>query len=140
MDVIRLTDPDKYPGEGLLGEILGDSFPVYEAVMNSVTGIEYGLEPLWRFYNDGKAWLCKVVFKKKTIFWLSVWDGYFKVAFYFNERHCAGIRELDIDPGITDALSVAKPFGTLYPVVLEMRKKEQISDLLILADYKKRLR
>ncbi|PKP08994.1 MAG: hypothetical protein CVU09_13085 [Bacteroidetes bacterium HGW-Bacteroidetes-4] len=36
----------------------------------------------WRYYNDGKAWLCKVSYKKKTVFWLSVWEAYFKVAFY----------------------------------------------------------
>lgn len=135
-----LTDPNIPPTGQLLDEILRESYPVYEAVIASVTGPGYGLEPQWRYYNDGKAWLCKMVFKKKTIFWLSVWDGFFKAGFYFVERHLHGIGELDVDPEIKKALAEAKPFGTLFPVTLEMKKKEQIRDLLRLIEYKKKLK
>ncbi|HJG22377.1 MAG TPA: DUF3788 domain-containing protein [Enterococcus durans] len=49
----------------------------------------------WRFYNDGKAWLSKGEDKwttsrgsqkVKPIFWLSIWDGFFKVSFHFPEK------------------------------------------------------
>lgn len=65
---------------------------------------------------------------------------FFKAGFYFLERHLQGIGELEIDPGLKDALSKATPFGTLYPVTLEMRKTEQIGDLLCLIEYKKKLK
>jgi len=96
--------------------------------------------PEWRYYNDGKAWLCKVVFKKKTIFWLSVWDGFFKTGFYFVERHCPGIHELEIDESIKQNLRLAKPSGTLYPVGLVLNREEQIPDLLKIIEYKKNLK
>lgn len=60
------------------------------------------INQLWAI-SDGKAWLCKVVFKKKTGFWLSVWDGFFKAGFYFVERHCPGIHELEIDDSIINS-------------------------------------
>lgn len=135
-----LNDPGIPPSEELLKSLLGASYHAYDEMMKAITAAEYGLTPEWRFYNDGKAWLCKVVFKKKTVFWLSVWDGFFKAGFYFVERHCPGIGELGIDPGITEALSEVKPFGTMYPVTLEMRRKEQIGDLLRLVEYKKKLK
>ena len=50
----------------------------------------------WRYYNDGKAWLCKVVNKKKTVFWLSIWEHYFKTSFYFTEKHLESIDALNI--------------------------------------------
>jgi len=140
MDKPLLNNPEIPPSDELLKKILGGTFRVYEEMLKTITAGEYGLTPEWRYYNDGKAWLCKMVFKKKTVFWLSVWNGYFKAGFYILERHCTGIGELDIDPGIKEALSKEKPFGTLYPVTLEMRKKEQIKDLLTLIDYKKKLK
>jgi len=106
----------------------------------AITGVPCGLVPEWRYYNDGKAWLCKAVFKKKTIFWLSVWDGFFKAGFYFVERHCPGIYELAVDDSIKQELKKAKPFGTLYPVGLTISKSEQINDLLALIQYKKGLK
>lgn len=48
--------------------------------------------------------------------------------------------ELDIDPEVRKTLKEAKPFGTLYPVTLEMKRKEQIGDLLSLIEYKKKLK
>ena len=140
MEKPLLNDPAQPPTDELLGKILNESYPVYVAMIDEVTSPGCGLEPMWRYYNDGKSWLCKMVFKKKTVFWLSVWDGFFKAGFYFLERHLQGIGELDIDPGIREALSKAKPSGTLYPVTLEMRKKEQIGDLLRLIEYRKKLK
>lgn len=140
MEKIMLTDPGIPPTAELLGKILAGSYPAYEAMMAAVTAPECGLEAQWRWYKDGKSWLCKMVFKKKTIFWLSVWDGFFKTGFYFLERHLQGIMELDIDPELKAALSKARPFGTLYPVTLEMRGKEQTGDLLRLTEYKKKVK
>jgi len=140
MDKPLLNDPAISPSPEVLQNVLGTSFPVYEKTMAAITGDPYGLVPEWRYYNDGKAWLCKVVFKKKTIFWLSVWDGFFKTGFYFVERHCPGIHELEIDESIKQELRMAKPFGTLYPVGLVMHQEEQIPDLLKIIEYKKNLK
>lgn len=140
MEKPLLTDPSVFPSPEVLQEVLGDSYQVFEKTLAVISADPYGLVPEWRYYNDGKAWLCKMVFKKKTVFWLSVWDGYFKAGFYFVERHLPGIGELDIDPTIKEALSVAKPFGTLYPVTLNISTSEQIKDLPALIRYKKGLK
>ena len=79
-------------------------------------------------------------YKKKTVFWLSVWDGYFKAGFYFVARHCPGILELDIDKSIKEDFTSKKSIGTLFPLAIEMRRKEQVKDLLMVIDYKKSLK
>jgi len=140
MDKPSLNDPAVPPSPEVLQNVLGMGFPVYEKTMAVITANPYGLVPEWRYYNDGKAWLCKVVFKKKTIFWLSVWDGFFKTGFYFVERHCPGIHELEIDESIKQNLRLAKPSGTLNPVGLVLNREEQIPDLLKIIEYKKDLK
>ena len=140
MEKPLLNDPGTPPSEDLLKDLLKTVYPVYEEMLEVITGAEYGLAPQWSYYKDGKAWLCKVGFKKKTVFWLSVWDGYFKAGFYFVERHCPGVLELDIDEGIREDFKSKKPFGTLFPLTLEIRKKEQIRDLLTVIIYKKSLK
>jgi len=140
MDKPLLTDPAVPPSPEVLQDALGASYPVYEKVLAIITGDSYGLVPEWRYYNDGKAWLCKVVFKKKTVFWLSVWDGYFKTGFYFAERDIRGIHELEIDDSIKDKLKKTEPSGKLYPVVLDNNTVAQLSDLLKIIEYKKGLK
>jgi len=140
METPLLKDPDVYPSDEILRSVLKDSYPAYEETMKQIIGADHGLVPQWNYYKDGKAWLCKVGFKKKTVFWLSVWNGYFKVGFYFVERHCPGVLELDIDKSIKEDFTSKKPIGTLLPLAIEMRRKDQVSDLLKVIEYKKTLK
>ncbi len=140
MDRPLLNDKDIPVSDVVLQQYLGESFHAYRKMLEIITGEEFGLIPEWRYYNDGKAWLCKIVYKKKTIFWLSVWDGFFKAGFYFVERHCQGIHELEIDDSIKQELKKASPFGTLYPVGLVLSREEHIPDLLKIIEYKKKLK
>jgi hypothetical protein len=49
-----------------------------------------------RHYNDGKAWLCKLAHKKKTVCWVSIWDKFFKTIFYFTAKNDRDIEALPI--------------------------------------------
>lgn len=140
MEKPLLNDKNVPVSDEVLQQCLGESYPAYRKMLEIVTGEEYGLIPEWRYYNDGKAWLCKMVYKKKTIFWLSVWDGFFKAGFYFVERHCQGIHELEISENIKQELKKSGPFGTLYPVGLVLSREEHIPDLLKIIEYKKKLK
>jgi len=140
METMPLKDPQKPPGKEVLESVLKNSYSLYDELIKIITGSEYNLVPEWHYYNDGKAWLCKVCFKKKTVFWLSVWDGYFKTSFYFTEKHLQGIAELDIAESIKDDFSSRKPVGKLLPLVIEIKSKEHLNDLLTLIRFKKSLK
>ena len=134
-----LRDPDIFPSGEVLNDILGDA--VY-SVLESFLGIvaDEGLEPEWRYYNDGKAWLCKITNKKKTILWLSIWEGFFKTSFFFTEKHLEGVAALDISEKIKDNFSEAKPTGRLIPMIIDVREKDQIKDLPTIIRFKKSLK
>jgi hypothetical protein len=135
-----LKDPGVSPSNEVLKEALGDIYNVFESFVGTITSEEYGLAPEWRFYNDGKAWLCKTVYKKKTVLWLSVWEGFFKVSFFFTEKHLEGIAALDISEAIKEEFSKAKPMGRLIPMIFDVRKKGQLDDLLAVVRHKKSLK
>jgi hypothetical protein len=140
METILLKDKQVFPDDKVLNAILGESYYAYSELIKTVTGDEFGLSPQWNYYNDGKAWLCKVVFKKKTVFWVSVWEGYFKAAFYFTERNCDGIDGLDIAPEIKQSFKLATHIGKLIPLALSVRSSDQLPDLLRIIAYKKGLK
>ncbi|HNW49909.1 MAG TPA: DUF3788 family protein [Prolixibacteraceae bacterium] len=140
METIQLRDPQILPTSEVLAGVLGDSYPVFDKLIKTVTDPAIGLAFDWHYYNDGKAWLCKVVFKKKTVFWLSAWDGYFKTTFYFTEKNCTGIFELGVDQSIIDNFNNREAIGKLLPLLVEMKQMEQLPDLLKIIEYKKKLK
>lgn len=70
METIQLKDPNTPPSDEVLANVLGDSYDAFDELMKTVAEPPYELLAGWNYYKDGKAWLCKVQFKKKTVFWL----------------------------------------------------------------------
>jgi len=135
-DTILLKDEAVFPSDSVLARCLGRSFSAYGDLFGKIERLGHPLKPEWKYYRDGKAWLCRVSHKKKTVFWLSVWEGYFRVSFYFTEKNRKDIGSLDIDPGIKTDFVNAKSVGKLLPLVVHVRKKSQIRDTVTLAEYR----
>lgn len=133
-----LRDPDIFPTETVLRKELGDNvFKVLDTLFTTVLSLEFGLSIEWRYYNDGRAWLCKVTHKKKTIFWLSIWENIFKVSFYFTEKYVETIKELDIEKTIINTFAETKPIGRLIPMIFNIDNQEQLKDLFTVIRFKK---
>lgn len=128
------------PTEDVLKDVLGDIYPVFDLLMTTVTGAGYGLAYEWNYYKDGKSWLCKVCHKKKTIFWLSVWEGYFQISLFFTEKHLEGIAALDIEESVKEDFCRAKPIGKLIPMIFKIIQTKQLDNLLKVIDFKKALK
>lgn len=142
MDEIQLLrDAEITPTMDVLENIVGkDIFSVYEKIYKTITSSEFELNPEWNFYKDGKAWLCKVSYKKKTVFWLSVWDTGIKTSFYFTEKTRSGVLELAINEELKQHFENAKLIGKLIPLTLVVENKTQLDDLKTLIIYKKALK
>lgn len=138
-DQMLLRDPDILPSAEILEKNLGkEVFDVYQELMEEMLKKELSTD--WRYYRDGKAWLCKVVNKKKTVFWLSVWDRYFRIGFYFTAKNCFAIEGLDVNRRIKQDFARTKAIGKLLPLILDISKKEQLDDLLKIVECKKSLK
>ncbi len=134
---ILLREAEIEPTNAVLKENLGEAvFEVYKELVEGITA-KFELQYEWRFYNDGKSWLLKATHKKKTIFWLSIWEQFIKTSFYFTEKTRSRIADLPIKQGIKTNFNKAKPIGRLIPLVLDIEKKEELNDFLEIVKFKK---
>ena len=135
MEKQLLRDPEIFPSKEVLKEMLGEVYDVFIALETTGTQNEFALSFDWHYYNDGKSWLCKVSHKKKTVFWLSVWDGFFKTSFFFLERHLEGIAALQIEDG---SYTIEKTWGKMIPLIFSISSQEQLPGLLKMIGFKKK--
>ena len=58
-----LNNPELIPDESILKEVLTEkSYILYVKLLKIITSEnESKFSAEWRYYNDGKSWLCKVV-------------------------------------------------------------------------------
>jgi len=137
MEIQLLREQEIYPSKEVLKNLLGQVYDVLEVFETQVTQGQLTLTFDWNYYRDGKSWLCKVCHKKKTVCWLSVWEGFFKISFFFLERHLEGIAALDISEQIKEDFCRTKPVGKFLPMLLNINKQEQLADLLKVIQFKK---
>jgi len=143
-----LRNPDVYPSDEILAEALGAAYEVYTEFVKELE--RYGFSFMdWRFYNDGKSWLSKGEYrwttprgtnKIKPIFWLSIWNGFFRVAFFFGFDIKNELLELSISQNAKELIGNAEPMGKtmrFLPIVFDVSNEEQLNDLYVLSEFRK---
>jgi len=143
-----LRNPDIEPTSEIIAEGLGAVYETYVKFIDELKRYEITLMD-WRFYNDGKAWLSKGEYKwttsrgtnkVKPIFWLSIWNGFFKVSFFFGFDIQEELLQLPISQKAKELIKDAKAMGKkmrFMPVVFDISNEEQLSDLYILSEFRK---
>jgi len=134
MEKPLLGEQEIFPTKEVLKDALGNVYSVLEELETRLTDDEFALTFNWHYYNDSKAWLCKVAHKKKTIFWLSIWEGFFKTSFFFLERHLEEIAALNINE---DNFIMEKAWGKMFPLIFSISNEKPLPDLLKIVKFKK---
>lgn len=143
-----LRNLDIQPTSDVIAKALGDANKAYIEFVNELARHDIQLE--WRYYNDGKAWLSKGLYKwtgvrggknQKTVFWLSIWDGFFKVTIYFPEKVRAELLNLPLDNEIKLLIANSKQMGKLkyFPLVFDLCSDEMFDAVFALADIRKNI-
>ena len=124
---IELADESIYPDEQVLRAILGRSYRSYCKLLELYDRNQLQYE--WRYYKDGKAWLCKIQKRKKTIVWMSAWKGYMQPTIYFPERLIEQVYLLPIGKVTKDRITKTKNVGKSKPCIFEVRNQKILKDL-----------
>ncbi len=144
-----LRNPNMQPTDDVIAKALGESNDTYIKFINEIASHDIHLD--WCYYNDGKAWLAKGLFKwtgvrggqkETTVFWLSIWDGFFKVTIYFPEKARADVLNLLLDNEVKLIIEATQQMGKLkyFPIVFDLCSDEMFEAVFLLADYRKSIK
>ena len=144
-----LRNPNMQPTDDVIAKALGESNDTYIKFINEIASHDIHLD--WCYYNAGKAWLAKGLFKwtgvrggqkETTVFWLSIWDGFFKVTIYFPEKARADVLNLLLDNEVKLIIEATQQMGKLkyFPIVFDLCSDEMFEAVFLLADYRKSIK
>ncbi len=144
-----LRNPDIQPSSDVIAKALKEADNTYIKFINEL--IKHNIEIEWRYYTDGKAWLAKGLYKWKgvrgvlketTVFWLSVWDGFFKLTIFIPEKNREDALNLPLSDDINKMISESKQMGKLkfFPVVFDLYSDEMLPSVFTLLDFRKNIK
>jgi len=143
-----LKDPNIEPTAEIIADGLGQANKVYTKFLCDLEQQDISLME-WRYYNDSKAWLSKGEYrwttarganKVKPLFWLSLWQGFFKIGFFFPEKLRKELQALPISKATKEIIKSAKGMGKqmkFFGLALEINDEKQLADVYTLAQFRK---
>ena len=134
INTIALADEHVYPDSEVLQRVLGDGYPAYCALLEIFR--QQDMTHDWRYYRDGKAWLCKVEKKKRTIVWMSAWNGFMKATIYFPAKYLDQLYSLDISESTKLRIRETKDVGKSKPVMFEIRHESELAEMTKVMQFK----
>lgn len=140
MGVPYFTDKNRPPTEESILAALGRASSAWELLFERIHAEHPDLSESWRYYADGKSWLLKVSRKAKTVFWLSVEQGSFRVGFYFPDRLTEKLLASDLSAARKAEIRSSAPMGKLRPVSVSFGSQRGVRDVLTLISLKQSLK
>lgn len=141
-----LRDPDIQPTSDVVAKALDEANTPYIKFVEELAS--HDIQLVWRYYNDGKAWLAKGLHKRigvrggqseKTVFWLSIWERFFKVTIYIPEKSRLDVFNLPLDNDVKRMITDSKQMGKLkyFSLVFDLNSDEMFETIFSLVDFMK---
>jgi hypothetical protein len=137
---LALNNKDEFPSEEVISCHLGEANIAWDAFIDMLEKDFPEISHKWRYYNDGKSWLCKVTKKKKTVCWVGVFDKHFKTTFYFTDKAADLITASTLSEKYKDQFKDGKYYGKIKGISIEIKNPSDLEDTKILIGIKEQLK
>lgn len=126
MDQPILTNRDEFPMEEIIFSHIGKSKVLWQSIFEFIHATHPDLSEEWRYYNDGKSWLLKVVKKTKTICWVSVLKNSFRMTFYFTDKAEPLILSSTISDELKEQFKNGKHYNKIRALTITFKYKKDV--------------
>ena len=144
-----LRDESIEPSSEVIAQGLGLANNAYVCFLEKLT--DHGIVLNWRYYHDGKSWLGKGLYqwttirgtqKETTAFWLSIWEGFFRIVLYIPEKCRAEVANLPLGDEVREKIADAKQIGKLkfFPLIFDFCSEDSFDDVFVLIDFRKAIK
>ena len=98
---------------------------------------EYGdVKEEWKKFYKKSGWVLQLTRKKRTIFWLTPFDGYFCITFWFGDKAIAVVEKRDLSEEIIEALRSAKKYKIGRSIQINVRHSDDVENIKKLIEIK----
>lgn len=121
-----LTNKNEFPTEEIIFSHIGKTKVLWQSIFEFIHATYPDLSEEWRYYNDGKSWLLKVVKKTKTICWVSLLKNSFRMTFYFTDKAEQLILGSNISDELKEQFKNGKHYNKIRGLTITFKYKKDV--------------
>ena len=127
-----LSDKETIPTDDLIFSLIGDKKNLWKSIMEHMKEQYPESGGQWKYYNDGKRWLFKMIWKKKTVFWISLIKNTFRITFWFPDRAQQAIESSELPMSLKKEFTNAKKYGSTRGLTLIINDLSDVENVRVL--------
>ena len=120
---------DSLPTEAEVAKTLGANYTHLENIRKYILESFGDTVEEWKFYGEKHGWTLKNFYKKRNLYFIGIYPGYFRIAFIFGDRAAEKVAASDISPGFKEELANAKKYAEGRGLYIKVDSPELIEDL-----------
>lgn len=102
---------DRPPDEAQIKEIVKDKYLVLKAIRQYIKENLGEANEEWKYYGVKNGWVLKTFLKKRNLFFIGIYDGYFRITFVFGDKAVDSIMESDVSDKTKNSLKEARKYA-----------------------------
>ena len=120
---------DKVPDEKRIKNTLKSNFSNLEAIRTYIADTIGETKEEWKYYGAKYGWNLKKFYKKRNLFFIGMYDGYFRISFVFGDKAYNAIMESDISEELKTELSQARKYAEGRGLSIEVHDDARLNDI-----------
>jgi hypothetical protein len=125
----QFKSKDEVPDDNLVKEKLQSNFSNLEAIRSYISETIGETTEEWKFYGVKYGWNLKKFLKKRNLFFIGIYEGFFKISFVFGESAFHAVMESDISADLKTALSQARKYAEGRGLSIDVHDDTSLNDI-----------
>jgi len=125
----QFKEKNTVPDEKSIVETLKSNYIYLEEIRSFIADSIGETKEEWKYYGAKYGWNLKNFYKKRNLYFIGIYDGYFKISFVFGERAFNAIMEADIATQLKKDLSEARKYAEGRGLSIDVHDKTYLDDL-----------
>ena len=136
MDKSIFTDKNKKPGDSDLAGSLGDTFVLWQKIIQYVFARYPYSQNEWNYPGEKYGWSYRIKYKDRIVPYLLPRQGFFKAAFVFGQKATDIILKSTISESIRTELEEARVYTEGRGIRIDIRNEVILKEINALIDIK----
>ena len=90
----------------------------------------------WKYYGKKHGWELKTFLKKRNLFFIGIYDGYFRVTFVFGKKAVEAVQDSDVSDKLKKELAEARKYGEGRGLAVVVKNDSHLEDIKKLINIK----
>jgi hypothetical protein len=125
----QFKEKNLVPDEQRIRVTLKSNYVHLEAIRSYIADSIGETKEEWKYYGAKYGWTLKNFYKKRNLYFIGMYDGFFKISFVFGERAFKAIMEADISAELKKELSEARKYAEGRGLSMDVHDERYLDDI-----------